>query len=191
MPRLYSILVCLTVFLLAQSLLAQEGSRPPSVAVQKKKLEVLKAMDGVWRGEAWTMTPTGQRVEMVQTERVGTMLDGTIRVIEGRGYDSAGQVVFNAFAVISWDTANDQYTMRSYAQGRQGDFVISPTDDGFQWTIPAGPATIRYTASIRDGQWHESGERVVGNQQPVKFFEMHLKRVDDSAWPAAGAIPPK
>jgi hypothetical protein len=41
--------------------------------------------------------------------------------------------------------------MRSYAQGRVGDFAFKPTADGFAWEIPAGPVTIRYTATIKEG----------------------------------------
>lgn len=51
--------------------------------------------------------------------------------------------------------------------------------------------TIRFSGTVKDGVWHEIGERVVEGQEPVRFFEMNLKRLGDSAWPAAGAIPPK
>jgi hypothetical protein len=44
---------------------------------------------------------------------------------------------------------------------------------------------------VKDGTWHETGERVVPGQDPVRFFEMRLTRVGDSAWPAAGAVPPR
>lgn len=154
-------------------------------------MQALKMMDGTWRGEAWTITPTGERIEMTQTERVGPMLDGAIRVIEGRGYDATGATVFNAFAVISYDAQNDQYMMRSHAMGRQGDFQLTVTDDGFSWTIPAGPATIRYVATIKDGEWFEYGERVVGDGKPMRFLEMKLKRIGDTTWPAGDAVPSK
>ncbi len=43
---------------------------------------------------------------------------------------------------------------RSFAaQGHVGDFTATPTDDGLQWEIPAGPVAIRYTAVIMDGTW--------------------------------------
>ena len=81
--------------------------------------------------------------------------------------------------------------MRSYAQGRSGDFSFTPTADGFQWEIPAGPMTIRYTAVVKDGSWHEVGDRVLPDGQAVRFFEMNLSRLGDSDWPAAGAIDAK
>ena len=44
-------------------------------------------------------------------------------------------------------------------------------------------------ATVRDGVWHETGDRVVAGQPPVRIFEMTLRRIGDSQWPAAGAIP--
>lgn len=104
-------------------------------------------LDGVWTGTAWILLPSGERQEVIQTERIGPFLGGSIRLIEGRGFDSDSRLVFNAFAVISYDPRTDRYSMRSYAQGRAGDFEITPTADGYTWEIPAGPMTIRYTGS--------------------------------------------
>jgi hypothetical protein len=56
--------------------------------------------------------------------------------------------------------------MRSYAMGQAGDFPLTLTPTGAVWTIPAGPATIRYTITAKDGVWHEVGERVVEGQPP-------------------------
>ena len=76
--------------------------------------------------------------------------------------------------------------------GFAGDFVLTPTSDGYVWEIPAGPATtIRYTATIKDGKWREVGDRIVAGQAPVRFFEMNLVRIGDNGWPGAGAISPK
>ncbi len=81
--------------------------------------------------------------------------------------------------------------MRAYAQGFVGDFAIRRTGDGFTWEIPAGPMTIRYNAVVKDGTWREIGERIVPGKEPVRFFEMNLKRVGDSDWPVAGTIGPQ
>jgi hypothetical protein len=159
------------------------------VAAQKSAMASLAAMDGVWRGTAWTILPDGSKHEVTQTERIGPFLGGTLRVIEGRGYEKGGVVSFNAFGVISFDPAAKKYSMRSYAMGRAGDFDFTPTADGYSWTIPAGPMTIRYEATIRNGVLHEVGDRVMPGKDPVRFFEMTLERVGDTDWPSAGAIP--
>ena len=51
-------------------------------------------------------------------------------------------------------------------------------------------AMIRYTATIKGDVLHEIGERTVAGGDPVRIFEMTLKRVEDSGWPAAGAVTP-
>jgi hypothetical protein len=112
-------------------------------------------------------------------------------VIEGRGYEKDGTIGFGALAIISFDLKSQAYSMRSYAQGQVGDFAVTPTDDGFTWEIPAGPMTMRYTATIIDGTWHETGDRIVSGKDPVRFFEMTLTRLGDTDWPSGGAIQPK
>lgn len=162
----------------------------PRIAAQAEAMKKLAIMDGVWRGPAWTITPTG-RHEVTQAERIGPLLGGSIKVVEGRGYNADGSTGFNAFGVISFEPSTGAYTLHSYAMGQAGDFKLAPTADGYIWEIPAGPMTIRYTAVIKDGAWREIGERIVPGQAPTQFFEMNLKRVGDSPWPTAGAIPPK
>ncbi len=167
-----------------------QGPDVASMDAQKAAMKPLAVMDGVWRGPAWTMLPTGKH-EITQTERIGPFLDGQIKVMEGRGYGADGAVTFNAFGIVSYDPAKKEYTLHSHALGRAGDFKLTPTADGYVWEIPAGPMIIRYTATIKDGAWKEVGERVVQGQAPVQFFEMNLKRVGDTDWPAGGAIPMK
>src|SRR6267142_1793977 len=67
------------------------------IAAQQKAMAKLSYMDGVWRGPAWTILPTGEKHNITQTERIGPFLDGSIKVIEGRGYNADGTVGFNAF----------------------------------------------------------------------------------------------
>lgn len=171
--------------------LAQAPPDPaPRIAKQKDAIKALAWMDGVWRGPAVSTGPGGQTHQIIQTERSGTLLDGSLKVVEGRGYNSDGTTGFNALGIISYDSDKGAYTMRSYAMGQVGDFPLHLTATGAEWSIPAGPMTIRYTITHRDGVWHEVGERLMEGRPPVAFFEMTLQRVGDSAWPAAGAIAP-
>jgi hypothetical protein len=170
-----------------------QGRQDPSalIAAQREAMQRLAFMDGVWRGPAWTILPSGEKHTITQTERIGPFLDGSVKVIEGRGYDPDGKVTFNAFGTISYNPATRVYTLHSYAQGQVGDFVLTPTADGYVWEIPAGAMTIRYTAVIKDGAWREVGDRIVPGKEPARFFEMNLKKTGDTNWPAGGAISPK
>jgi hypothetical protein len=120
------------------------------------------------------------------------MLGGTIKVIEGHSYNADGTTGFNAFGIVSWNPQAQAYTLHSYALGYAGDFALKAEADGYSWEVPAGPGTvIRYRATIGGGAWREVGYRVAGAGEPVQVFEMNLKRVGDTGWPAAGAVPPR
>lgn len=189
--RLATLLFVSTIALPA-AISAQARPDPAAlIAAQKEAMAPLAFMDGVWRGPAWTILASGEKHNITQTERIGPFLDGSVKVIEGRGYDPDGKVTFNAFGTISYDPARKAYTLHSHAMGYVGDFALTLTSDGYTWEIPAGPTTIRYTAVIKDGVWKEVGDRIAPGKEPVRFFEMNLKRVGDTTWPAAGAIPPK
>lgn len=177
--------------LTASAAYAQGG--PDSAALisaQRGALGRLAYMDGVWRGPAWTILASGQRHDVTQTERIGPFLDGSVKVIEGRAYDADGHVSFNALGIISYQPDKQAYLLHSYALGYAGDFPLTLTPNGYVWVVPAGPATIRYTATIANGTWREVGDRMMPGRDPVRVFEMNLKRVGDTKWPAEGTISP-
>jgi hypothetical protein len=51
--------------------------------------------------------------------------------------------------------------------------------------------SVRYTAVIKNGALHEGGDQMTTGKELVRIFDMNLKRVGDSGWPAAGAIQAK
>lgn len=183
----------IAAFTLTPQLIRAQGRADPAtmIAAQKEAMKPLAFMDGIWRGLASTVLPSGVKHDVTQTERIGPFLDGSVKVLEGRGYDSEGKVSFNAFGTISYDPSTQKYTLHSYAQGRSGDFPFTPTATGYVWEIAAGPMTIRYTATVKDGAWNEVGDYVSPGKDPQRFFEMNLKRVSDTKWPADGAVPQK
>lgn len=172
------------------TVLAQVPMQPAGSAAQREAIGALDFLDGEWRGEAVVHSPGGS-ITLTQTERVGPMLGGSIKVIEGRGYAADGSTHFNAMATVSWDARNNRYGFRSYANGYSGDYPFERTEDGFRWETPAGPnAKIQYVAVVKDGTWHEVGDYVVEGQPPRRMIEMRLTRVGDSAWPAANPVAP-
>lgn len=172
-----------------------QGAYDPAArtAQQKEAMAKLANVSGVWRGQAKSLRADGSWHEITQTERMGSMLDGSLKVIEGRGYEADGSLSFNAMGVLSYNVDTKAYEFRSYAQGQAGTFPWTITPTGYAWEVPAGPQmTIRYEITVKDGTWHEVGSRVPkAGGAPVKMFEMTLKRVGDTDWPAAGAVQPK
>ena len=164
----------------------------PLIAAQREGMKPLAAMNGLWRGEATTTLPNGERRTVTQTERIGHALGGTLKLIEGRGFDKSGNVAFTALGIVSFSPATQSYSLRSYAHGRQGDFQFRPTADGYIWEVPAGPgAIIRYTGTIAGGRLREVGDRIVGTEAPIRVFEMTLERIGDTDWPEGGAVNPR
>lgn len=183
-------IAALLASLAALAAFAQPPDTAAVIAAQKEAMKVFAPMNGTWRGPAWTIVPGGKKLELTQTERAGPMLDGTLKVVEGRGYLPDGSLGFNAFGIISYDVAKKSYAMRSWAMGQSGEFAITPTADGYVWQRPAGPgATIRYTATVKGDTFSEVGELIAEGRPPTRIFEMNLKRVGDTGWPAGDAVP--
>ena len=189
--RLALVVVCFS-FLAAQ--LSAQGRPDPAALVnaQKQAMKALSFMDGAWRGPAWSMLPSGEKHPITQTERVGPFLDGSLKMVEGKGYEADGKVGFNALGIISYNPSTKAYSIRSHAMGYAGDFALTPKADGFTWEMQmGGRMSFRYTASFTDGKWHEVGDRLTDGKDPVRIFEMTLERIGNSDWPAGNAIPMK
>ncbi len=160
MHRFRSLLLAASLAVLGASAAAQQPDTAALLANQTEALRTFAMLDGVWRGPATVTEGNGHRIVFTQTERIGPFLGGSIRVIEGRGYDDDGAVRFNAFGIVSYSPQTRAYTLHSHAQGHVGDFAFVATGDGYRWEIPIGPATLRYTATVKDGELHEIGERI-------------------------------
>jgi hypothetical protein len=173
----------------APAALAQDANNP-AIAAQQAAMKKLDWMKGRWRGPAVTQSAQGEH-RVTQTERIGPALDGTLMVMEGKGFRADGTPGFHAFGILSFDPRSGDYTLRSYAQGYAGSFKLVSGGTGYVWEVPAGPATtIRYTANLHDGIWTEVGDRIAPGQPPQRFFQMDLRRVGDTDWPEAGAQRP-
>ena len=56
----------ITVFLFVSQLaLAQQHSAEELLDAQRKELVPLQMMDGIWRGNAWTILPDGKKLERI------------------------------------------------------------------------------------------------------------------------------
>lgn len=179
------------VILIGAPVAAQVPAQPAGSAAQREAVGALDFLDGEWRGQA-VVHGQGGAETLTQTERVGSLLGGSIKVIEGRGYAADGSTVFNAMAVLSWDEREGRYRFRSWANGYSGDYRFERTEDGFRWETPAGPnARIEYVATVRDGTWHEVGTYIAEGQPPRPMIDMRLTRTADTDWPAGDAVEPR
>jgi len=180
-------LVLAAAALLAPTAAHAQGADTAAIAAQQEAMKKLDWMHGRWRGTAVSQSPQGEH-RVTQTERIGSFLDGTLKVIEGKGYNDDGTVGFHAFGTVSYDPASRSYWLASSAQGRSGKFPLTLTATGYSWEIPAGPATIRYTATLSGTTWTEVGDYIAAGQPPRRFFTMTLTRLGDTDWPEAGGV---
>jgi len=174
---------------LAGSAAAQPGP-PPKVLLDQEAaaLAPLAWMNGRWAGEAWTAGPDG-RHKLLHTERAGPMLDGSVKVVEGKAFELDGKPAnFNAFAIIAYDSATKTFSFQSHAQGHAGTFPFTITADGYQWTNTMGPVTLTYTAHHEGDTWHEVGMLTRPGAPPMQIFEMTVHRVGDTDWPVVGQM---
>ena len=178
------------VVLAAPAAALAQALQPAGTAEQRQAMQALAWMDGEWVGEATVSMGPGRTSTHAHTERIGPMLGGSIKVIEGRSTNDDGTVAFNAFAVVSWDDASDSYVMRSYANGQAADFPLQATADGFRWSTPGGGGEIRYVTTFRDGEWVETGDFVMPGRDPMRVIELRLRRRGDTGWPAADPVIP-
>lgn len=147
-------------------------------------------MFGEWVGPASGQSQVGP-FSLTQTERVGPLLGGDVVMVEGRGYNDAGDTVFNAMGTMSKTGENGGWEMRSYAQGRAGTFPLEITETGYSWSLPAGPgASIIYSATFENEVWHQTGAYTPEQGPAHQVFEMTLTRIGDTDWPAADPVSP-
>ncbi|AQR62654.1 hypothetical protein BZG35_14100 [Brevundimonas sp. LM2] len=172
--------------LLAGTAAAQDG---PARAPRPEITAPLAMFDGVWIGPARMTLPDGSVRTFEQMERIGPMLGGEIRVMEGKARGSDGATLFNAFTVFSEGTGGG-IEMRSHVWGDESARAITMKPDGYVWRMdtPGGPIT--YDITVRDGVWHETGVITLASGAQAAFFEMTLTRKGDSDWPAANAAFP-
>lgn len=170
---------------------ASGASAVVAAPAQVSPMRALDRLKGTWSGEARGIGHDGKPIELRQTERVGSMLNGDVLVIEGRGYRADGTLAFNAFGTVSADPRAGAYEFRAHTNGRSGTYRMEATPTGVIWELVAGPqATVRYTITIQDGNWHEVGEYLAKDQPPRQIMELKLKRTGDTDWPAANPVTP-
>lgn len=179
----------LSIIALGPTAAAAQSSLDTLLAPHRAAMATLVVLDGLWRGEGWTLTPTGARETFRQTIRVGSFGEGALKVIEGRSYDADGHLSATNFEIVSFNAVTKVYTLRLYAQGKVADVPIVPTQTGFFLEYPDGSATVRFTIAVNNGTWNEIAERRLAGQEPARFLELSLRRAGDTDWPAAGALP--
>ncbi len=114
----YTSSMLIYVFLALSSLVCL--AQVPSAEVQKEAMKKPSFLTGKWSGDATVQRGPWLPLKIRQSEDIQFRLGGLVLVIEGTGRDlESGKVVFNAFAVVSYDDDQKEYRIRAYNDGRQ------------------------------------------------------------------------
>jgi hypothetical protein len=154
-------------------------------------MKALGALGGVWRGEGRTFAPSGEQTTFIQTIRVGSFGEGSLKLLEGRVYAAGGRADRYSVEIISYAPASGAYALRLYSQGAVVDLPIKPQSGGFTLEYPDGAATVRFTIAVTGESWHEVAERRLPGAEPFRFLELTLQRLGNTEWPAAGIVRPR
>lgn len=177
-PRLTLLTALMAVLAGASNVHAQARAPDPHVT------EALAMFDGVWVGRARMTGRDGKVMEFEQMERIGPMLGGEIRVMEGKGRAPDGKTLFNAFTVFA--AAKDGgIEMRSHVWGDQSARRIELKPNGYVWRMDTPVGQIVYDITVKDAVWRETGVMEMKNGSRSTFFEMTLTRQGATDWPAA------
>jgi len=151
-----------------------------NAAAQRDAMKKLAFLVGTWSGEAMVMRGPGETVKVRQTEEVQYKLNGLLLLIEGTGRNrDSGDVVFNAFAIVSYDESAGTYRFRAYNDGHYLDTELKVPENGFEWGYKAGPAAVHFVMRLNEkGEWFETGDVAMGTNPPRKTFEMTVRRQD-------------
>lgn len=156
-----------------------------SALAASEEMRKLDWMVGEWKGEATVQTGPGKTERVLQSERVQSKLGGKVLLIEGEGRrrlddGTAGEIVHDALAIVSWDERKKSYRFSTYLSNRSGaDTTLDvPAPNSVVWGIDTPRGRVRYTITRTDeGEWLESGEISREGAAWMKFFEMRLTKV--------------
>ncbi len=143
-------------------------------------IKKISFIEGAWKGSGWIqMGPT--RHEFLQTERVSLKVNGVILQIDGLGIDAGDNktVIHNAFGIITYNPEQQTYNMQAFrGDGARIDAYLKPLSDySFEWGFKHPMAgDMRYTITVKNGEWIESGEMSRDGNQWFKFLEMRLNK---------------
>ncbi len=184
LKRMVAPVVCLLVLAggapAALAAAPASGTAASDLPTQVTAMRALHFMVGTWAGSGWNLSPTGEKQEFTQTERVAYKAGGQVITVEGEGHDKADRrrVVDTALAVIGYNDTTGRYRWEAFSQGYVTEAVPVVGDHLFQWSIATPATTIRYTLRFTRRTWHEIGEVTLdGGQTWRQTFQMDLRRV--------------
>lgn len=151
----------------------------------KQEMQKLSYFAGKWKGEATARQRDGSSTKVVQEEDIYFKLDNTILIFEGTGRNpqNLNEIVFNAFAVVSYDEHKKEFKMVSHLKdGSQTQAYYKVLGENhFEWGFDIqNNAKMRYDIKLdpKAKSWYETGEYSPDGVQWYPFIELKLTKLD-------------
>lgn len=171
--------LCVLYIFLSINLFAQLPDFSKEVQAAMSNVSV---MAGKWEGDGWRSSPKGEKSFSHTVENIEWKLDKTLLVLEGLGKKEGGQIVHNAYGVLSFNPNTDKYSLKTFLSSglsTDANFEVVEPNKIFRWWFEDNRGgTIQYTITNDGSTWNEIGEYSMDKKQWKKFFEMNLKKVE-------------
>ena len=139
----------------------------------------LAILEGEWQGSGW-IQQQGPKMAFKQSEKVERKLNGTVLLIEGKGFEN-DSLAFNAMAMASYDEANNKYRFNSFLSDGKYTQAEGWFDDAgiFHWQFDVGnTGTVRYSIAATETTWLEKGAyNPKGREEWYPFMQMELTKL--------------
>jgi hypothetical protein len=145
----------------------------------KSAMDKLAVLEGEWQGSGW-IQQQGPRLEFTQHEKVERKLNGTLLLIEGKGFEN-DSLAFNAMAMASFDEKANRYRFNSFLYDGKYTQAEGWFDEAgiFHWQfgVPGG-GTVRYSITATEHKWLEKGAYQPKDvDQWYPFMQMELTKL--------------
>ena len=171
----HPILILLSV-LFANGAIAQT----PAALNSREAMQKLRLWPGHWTGSSvWSMRGKEERSTVEET--VAWKVDGHALLVNGLGKDAEGQIVHEALAVLSYNSFESKYHLNSWLRdGRSTDAWFKIVGENqFQWGFDTPQGKIRYSITLTEKTWKETGEFSSDGTQWYPFLTMDLTKATD------------
>ena len=176
LPMKISLIVC---FLMIGTAIVKAQPIMTPDSITQNAMDKLSFLAGQWTGNGWIQMGRDKHL-FNQQETVVQKVNNSVIVIDGLGLDAeTNKTIHQAYAVISYDRANQKYLMRAFrGDGNYIDADARVDEDGsFVWGFTHPMAgRMQYTIRLVDGKWVEKGEMTRDNTTWFPFFEMTLSK---------------
>jgi hypothetical protein len=153
--------------------------RVPDLEAQRAAMKKVSFLVGKWAGAARLLRGPAESVELLQTEEAQYKLGGLILLIEGAGRTkSSGQLVLQAFGIISYDDESATYRMRAFNDGRFLETQVRLLEEGkgMTWGFVLGDVRTNSVLRINEnGEWTELAEITIGPEPPKTLLELTVR----------------